>query len=74
MNHSNFCACQNASSMVEHYFYKLMNNSSFGYDCRNKIGNCSFASIAGELDEITYLKKAKSFLMRKYQNLYLENY
>ena len=31
---------QKATSSVEHDFYKLLNNSNFGIDCRNNIGNC----------------------------------
>ena len=27
-------------SSVEKDFYKLLNNSNFGNDCRNNIGNC----------------------------------
>ena len=37
-------------------FYKLMNNSNFGYDSRNNIDNGTFAPISNELDEILYLK------------------
>ena len=37
-----------------------MNNSNFGYGCRNNIVNCTFASINGELDEDLYLKKYRN--------------
>ena len=46
---------------IEKDFYKLMNNFNIGYDCRNNIDNCTFASIYDELDEISYLKKYQSF-------------
>ena len=36
-------------------FYKLMNNSNFGYDCRNNLHNCEFVPIFDELKEITYI-------------------
>ena len=32
-----------------------MNNSNFGYDCRNNLDNCKFPSIFDELGEITYI-------------------
>ena len=48
---------QNAKNSVEKDFYKLMNNSNFGYDCRNNLDNCQFVPIYDELKEITYIKK-----------------
>ena len=30
-----------AETKVEKDFYKLLNNSNFGYDCRNNMGNCN---------------------------------
>ena len=36
---------QTASIKVEKDFYKLLNNSNFGIDCRNSIDNCSFELI-----------------------------
>ena len=48
---------QNAKNAIEKDFYKLMNNSNFGYDCRNNRDNCQFVPILDELQEITYHKK-----------------
>ena len=39
MNH---VSRQNAKTSVEKDFFKLMNNSNFGYDCRNNIDSCFF--------------------------------
>ena len=48
-----------------------MNNSNFGYNCRNNIDNCQFVPIFDEYREITYInryynifdKKISSFVM-----------
>ena len=48
---------QNAKNSVEKDFYQLMNNSNFGYDCRNNLDNCQCVPIFDELQEITYLKR-----------------
>ena len=34
-----------------------MNNSNFGYDCRNNIDNCKFAPIFDEYNEITFVSR-----------------
>ena len=34
-----------------------MNNSNFGNDCRNNIGNCKLDLLYDGLDEISYIKK-----------------
>ena len=47
---------QEAKNSIEKDFYKLMNNSNFGYDCRNNLDNCQFVPIFDELKEIMYLK------------------
>ena len=44
-------------SSVEKDFYKLLNNSNFGNDCRNIIGNCKLELLYDGLDEIKYIKK-----------------
>ena len=46
---------QESKNSVEKDFYKLMNNSIFGYDCRNNIDNCKFVPIFDEYNEITFI-------------------
>ena len=41
---------QTASSKVEKDFYKLLNNSKFGIDCRNNIDNCYLEPIYDDID------------------------
>ena len=48
---------QKAKNSIEKDFYKLMNNSNFGYDCHNDLDNCQFVPIFDELQEIAYVKK-----------------
>ena len=45
---------QQCKNDMEKGFYKLMNNSTFGYDCRNNLDNCKFVPIFDELKEIFY--------------------
>ena len=45
---------QESNNSVEKDFYKLMNNSNFGYDCRNNLDNCKFVPIFDEYQEITF--------------------
>ena len=42
-----------------------MNNSNFGYDCRNNLDNCEFVPIFDELKKITYINR---FLIQEFQN------
>ena len=48
---------QQSENSVEKDFYKLMNNSNFGYDCRNNIDNCKFVPIFDEYKEINFLNR-----------------
>ena len=50
-------AKQKAISSVEKDFYKLLNNSNFGIDCRNNIDNCILEALYDECTEISYIKK-----------------
>ena len=46
-------------------FFKLMNNSSFGYDCRNNLDNCKFMPVFDELGEITYVNRYHNIFDQK---------
>ena len=50
-------AIKAAKAKVEKDFYKLLNSSNFGYDCRNNIDNCSLELIYDDLNELSYTKK-----------------
>ena len=50
-------ARKTAKSKVEKGFYKLLNNSNFGNDCRNNIGNCNLELIYNGSEELAYIKK-----------------
>ena len=53
---------QESKNSVEKDFFKLMNNSNFGYDCKNNIDNCKFVPIFDEYKEIT--------LINRYHNIF----
>lgn len=48
---------QNAKTDVQKGFYKLMNNSNFGYDSRNNAHNCFFQRIYDEIEELSYAER-----------------
>ena len=50
-------ARKTAKSKVEKDFYKLLNSSNFGNDCRNNMGNCSLELIYDGPEELAYIKK-----------------
>ena len=52
---------QESKNDIEKDFYKLMNNSNFGYDCRNNLDNCKFVPIFDELKELTYIERYNIF-------------
>ena len=48
---------QESKNSVGKDFYKFMNNSNFGYDCRNNLDNCKFVPIFDECKELTYIHR-----------------
>ena len=51
-----------AKTKDEKDFYKLLNNSNFGNDCRNNLGNCKLELLFDGLGEISYIKKFTNIL------------
>lgn len=49
-----------AKTKVEKDFYKFLNNSNFGNDCRNNIGNCKVEPMFDGVEEISYLKNSQT--------------
>ena len=47
---------QKSKNDIEKDFYKLMNNSNVGYDCRNNLDNSKFVPIFDELKERIYIE------------------
>ena len=56
---------QESKNSVEKDFYKLMNNSNFGYDCKNNIDNCKFVPIFDEYKEITFINRYHNIFDQK---------
>ena len=42
-----------------------MNNSNFGYDCKNNIDNCKFVPIFDEYREVTYINRYHNIFDKK---------
>ena len=55
---------------MEKYFYKHLNNSNFGNDCQNNIGNCKLELMFDGLEDLLTLKNIRIFL----QTQNLENF
>lgn len=55
-------ARKTAESTVERDFYKSLNNSNFGNDCRNNLENCKLELLYDGIDEIKYIKHFCSIL------------
>ena len=53
---------QKVTFSVEKDFYKLLNNSNFGIDCRNNIDNCILEPLFDDFEEMSYIKKFTSIV------------
>ena len=53
---------QESKTNAEKGFYKLMNNSNFGSDCRNNADNVDFVPIFDEINEVYSLQKYYSLI------------
>ena len=77
----NQVSMQNAKTDVEQDFYKLLNNSNFGYDCRNNADNCFFNPIYNEIKNFSMPQSIKMLLTKasvslsllKFSNFKLKN-
>ena len=56
---------QKATNDIEKNFYKLMNNSNFGFDCRNNANNLKFEPLINEIEELSYIKRYHSLYDEK---------
>ena len=60
---------QLSKNNIEKDFYKSMNNSNFGYDCRNNLDdNCEFVSIFNQLKEIAYINRYFNIFEQEFHN------
>lgn len=50
---------QAAKSKVEKNFYKLLDNSNFGIDCRNNINHCTLELIYDGIEELVISKNSQ---------------
>ena len=57
---------QHSENNVEKDFYKLMNNSNFGFDCRNNLDNCKSVPIFDEYKEITFISQYHNIFDSKF--------
>ena len=64
-----------AKTKVEKNFYKLLNNSNFGNDCRNNIGNCKLELMFDGLDKIAYIIKFTNIMQdNRYREFFFSRF
>ena len=66
-------ARQHATSSVERDFYKLLNNSNFGIDCRDNIDNCIIEPLYDDTDEVSYIQKFVDISDDRYSDFHNSN-
>ena len=66
-------AQQHATSSVEREFYKLLNNSNFGIDCRDNIDNCIIEPLYDDTDEVSYIQKFVDISDDRYSDFHDSN-
>ena len=59
-----------AKTKFEKDFCKLLNNSNFGNDCRNNIGNCKPELIYDGVEELSYIKKYTNIFLNPQFRVY----
>ena len=55
-------ARKSAKTKVGKDFYKLLNNSNFGNDCKNNVGNCKLDLMYDGIEEIKYIENFTDIL------------
>ena len=59
------------TSPVKRDFFKLLNNSNFGIDGRNNLGNCTLEPLYDEICEISCIKNYVPFLVTKLTGIFI---
>ena len=63
---------QNAKTDVEIFFFKLMNNANFGYDCHKNGENCVFSPISDETEELMFDQSISKCVSSEYLERHVE--
>ena len=64
---------QQSKNYVEKDFDKLMNNSNFGYDCRNNIDNRKFVPFFDEYKGISFINRYHNIFDSKFSDFITSN-
>ena len=64
-------ARKSAKTKVEKDFYKPLNNSNFGNDCKNNVGNCKLDLMYDGIDEVRYIENFPDIFKNDLENFLL---